>query len=166
MKTSLHAVAIRSFVPMLESLSAILDKAAAHAAQNKLDLPAARLAPDMYTLAQQVQLACDHARNGTARLTGREPRRAANDEKSLADLRARIAATLAYLRAISPDAFEGAEERDCSVPLPGKQVIAMDGSRFLCAWALPHFYFHLVTAYNILRHNGVEIGKSDYLGAP
>ena len=163
MKISAHAMAIGSFVPMLESLSAILDKAKTHATATDVDLPSARLAPDMYTLAQQVRLACDHAHSGTARLLGREPAHAADGEVTLDDLKARIAATVADLKTVAPDAFEGAEQRDCSVPLPGGKVIEMDGLRLLTAWALPHFYFHLVTAYDILRHNGVPLGKQDYL---
>lgn len=163
MKISVHAMAIGSFMPMLESLSAILDKAKAHAAMTGGDLPSARLAPDMYTLAQQVRLACDHARNSTARLLGCEPAHAADGGVTLDDLKARTAATVAHLKTVAPDAFAGAEERDCSVPLPDGKVIEMDGLRFLVAWVLPHFYFHIVTAYDILRHSGVPLGKQDYL---
>ncbi len=163
MKITMRTMAIDSFVPMLESLSGILDKAAAHARENKVDLPNARLAPDMYTLAQQVRLACYHAHNGAARLTGREPPAAANDETTLDDLKERIARTIADLRDVGTDAFDGAETRDCSLPIPGNKVIGMDGLRYLRAWALPHFYFHVVTAYDILRHAGVPIGKLDYL---
>lgn len=148
---------------MLESLSAILDKAKTHAAVTGSDLPSARLAPDMYTLALQVRLACDHAHNGTARLLGREPALAADGDVTLDDLKARIATTVTHLWAFTPDTFEGAEKRDCSITLPGDKVIEMDGLRFLTAWALPHFYFHLVTAYDILRHKGVPLGKQDYL---
>lgn len=163
MKISMRTMALDSFVPMLAGLADILDKAAQHAASRKIDLPNARLAPDMYTLAQQVQLACDYARNGTARLTGRRPSPARNDEKSLADLKARVVATVAALKRVKPEAFAGAEKRDCSIVLSPKLTIEMDGLQFLRAWTLPHFYFHLVTAYDILRHNGVAIGKQDYL---
>lgn len=163
MKISMQTMAIGSFVPMLTSLAVILDKASPFAAEKGIDLPNARLAPDMYTLAQQIQLACDYARNGTARLTGRRPSTARNDEKSLDDLKARVVATVAALKRVKPDAFVGAEKRDCSIPLSPELTIEMDGLSFLRAWALPHFYFHLVTAYDILRHNGVIIGKQDYL---
>ncbi len=165
MKISMHTMAVDTFVPMLESLSQILDKGEAHAKANKLDLVNAKLAPDMYTLARQVQLACDHASNGTARLAGQEASARADDEKTVADLKARIAKTIAFVRALPVSAFEGAEERDCIIAIPNtaKMVIAMNGLQFLRAWALPHFYFHLVTAYDILRHNGVEIGKRDFL---
>jgi hypothetical protein len=165
MKISMHTMSVDSFVPMLESLAAILDKGAARAKSAKLDLVNARLAPDMYTLAQQVQIACSNARDGAGRLAGQKPPRFKDDEKSLAELKALIAKTVAYLKGLPATAFEGAEERDCSIPMPNNPDMAfqMNGLQFLRAWALPHFYFHLVTAYDILRHNGVEIGKQDYL---
>jgi uncharacterized protein len=164
MKISMHTMAVDSFVPMLLSLSALLDKGEAHAKENNIDLPNARLAPDMYTLTQQVQIACDQAKNGVARLIGKEPPRFEDDETTIDALKARIAKTVAYLKSAEPIAFEGSEERDCTVPVPGRGiVIAMDGLQFLRAWALPHFYFHVVTAYDILRHCGVVIGKQDYL---
>lgn len=164
MKISMHTMAINSFVSMLESLSALLDKGEAFANGKSLDLVNARRAPDMYTLAQQVILACYNAKDGTARLTGTPW--AAPDEagKTMAELKAQIAATVKSLRAGPAAAFEGAEERDCSIEPPNTNiVIAMDGLQFLRAWALPHFYFHVVTAYDILRHCGVSIGKQDYL---
>lgn len=163
MSLSLHAMAVESFAPMLRSLSAILGKAAEQAGARAPDLASARLAPDMYTLAQQVQLACRHAGDGVARLAGTVPPRADGDETTLGALRERIAATVGYLESVDADAFEGAEERDCSVPIPGDKVIAMTGVQFLRAWALPHFYFHVVTAYDILRHHGIAVGKQDYL---
>jgi hypothetical protein len=163
MKISMHTMAVDSFVPMLKSLSAILDKGRAYAKTTKLDLVNARLAPDMFTLAQQVQLACDHALGGVARLTGSNPSSVENHERSLDELRDRIANAIEYLKLSEVGAFDAAEDRDCSIPLPNSRVIEMNGLRFLCAWALPHFYFHVVTAYNILRHNQVLIGKQDYL---
>jgi|SRR5215813_3367207 len=159
----MHTMAIDSFVPMLESLSAILDKGAAHAKSTGLELVSARLAPDMFTLVQQVQLACDHARDSVSRLTGKEPPRVENSERSLDDLKARIANTITCLNSIEARAFEGAEDRDCSIPIPNNLVISMNGLQFLRVWALPHFYFHVVTAYDILRHHRVVIGKQDYL---
>ena len=161
MKLSTHDMAVGSFVPMLESLSQVLDKGAEHAA--KLDLVNARLAPDMFTLAQQVQLACHYARDATARLTGKDAVAMEDAETTFAGLRAQIARTLDVVRAASAEAFDGAEERDCSIEIPGDMVIGMNGLQFLRAWSLPHFYFHVVTAYDILRHNGVQIGKQDYL---
>ena len=163
MKISMHTMAIDSFVPMLKSLSAILGKGAEYAKTTRVDLVNARLAPDMFTLAQQVQLACDHARDGVARLTGRKPRPVGNHAKSLEDLRDRIANAVEYLELLEVGDFDGAEDRDCSIPLPDNKVIEMNGLQFLRAWALPHFYFHVVTAYDILRHEQVLIGKQDYL---
>jgi len=138
MKVSMHTTAVDSFVPMLESLSAILDKGAAHAKDKKLDLVSARLAPDMYTLAQQVQLACDQAKDGVSRLMGKEPPHFENTEKTIDDLTARIARTVDHLKKAEPAAFEGAEDRDCSIPIPNDMVIAMNGLQYLRAWALPH----------------------------
>jgi uncharacterized protein len=163
MKISMHSMAVDSFVPMLESLSAILDKGAAHAEDKQLDLMNARLAPDMYTLAQQVQQACYFADNGVSRLIGEKPLATENSEKTIDDLKTRIARTVERIMSVNIAAFEGAEDRDCSVPIENNMIISMSGLRFLRAWALPHFYFHLVTAYDILRHVGVAIGKRDYL---
>ena len=159
----MHTMSVDSFVPMLESLSAILDKGAEHAKTIKLDLVNARLAPDMFTLAQQVRLACDHARDAVARLTGKNLSPVESHEKSFDDLKDRIAKTVEYLKLSEVSAFDDAENRDCSIPLPNNKVITMSGIQFLRAWALPHFYFHVVTAYGILRHNQVVIGKQDYL---
>lgn len=163
MKISMHTMAVDSFVPMLKSLSAILDKGVGYTKTSKLDLVNARLAPDMFTLAQQVELACDHARDGVARLTGRNPSPVENHDKSLDDLKDRIANAVEDLKLYEVGAFDGAEDRDCSVSLPNNRVIDMNGLQFLRAWALPHFYFHIVTAYDILRHKRVVIGKQDYL---
>jgi hypothetical protein len=165
MTISMHVMSVGSFVPMLESLSAILDKAEAHAKATKLDLVDTRLAPDMLTLAKQVQLACDNACNGAARLSAQMPPMFEDDETTIADLKARIAKSIAYLRGLPATSFDGAEDRDCTFPMPNNPKLAfgMNGLDFLRAWALPHFYFHVVTAYDILRHNGVAIGKPDYL---
>ncbi len=165
MKISMHVMSVGSFVPMLESLSAVLDKGAEHAKIKDLDLVNARLAPDMFALTKQVQLACDHACNGAARLVAQRLPAFENDETTIADLKARIAKSIAYLRGLPAASFEGAEDRDCTFPIPfdPKLAIAINGLDFLRAWALPHFYFHVVTAYDILRHNGVAIGKQDYL---
>jgi uncharacterized protein len=163
MKISMHAMTAGSFVPMLESLSAILDKGSAHAKNSARDVMNARLAPDMYTLTRQVQLACDHAKDCVAALTGRAPPAFADDQRTLDDLKRRIASTVDYVNGAGAIAFEGAEERDCSISIPNNMVIAMNGLELLRSWSLPHFYFHLVTAYDILRHCGVAIGKQDYL---
>jgi hypothetical protein len=163
---SAYAMRVETFVPMLRTLSSLLDKGAAHASARKFDsavLVNARLAPDMYSLVKQVQIACDHAKNGTARLVGQEPPRFADDEQTLDQLKERIAKTIDYVQSVAAGAFEGAEGREIEIPMSGDMVFAMNGAQFLRDWALPHFYFHVVTAYDILRHNGVELGKPDYL---
>jgi hypothetical protein len=163
MTSMMYAMAVESFVPGLKSLASLLDKGAVHANEKKLDLVNARLAPDMYTLAQQVQQACQYAKDGTARLTGRVPGERDVVGTSFGELKAEIARTIEHLGNVAAAAFEGAERRDCSIDRSDEGfVITMDGLRFLRAWSLPHFYFHLVTAYDILRHNGVDIGKRDY----
>jgi hypothetical protein len=163
MKVSMHAIAEGTFSAMLESLSEWLDKAAAHAETTRQDLVSARLAPDMFTLAQQVQQACYYARDGMARLSGRASVAKPEVATTLAGLKKQIAEALAVVRATPATAFDGADERDCSIPIADGKLIAMDGLRFLRAWTLPHFYFHVVTAYGILRHSGVALGKYDYL---
>ena len=167
MEISIYAIAIETFVPMLRSLSNVLDKGADHARANKSDPTAlvnARLAPDMYTLAQQVQLATDQARDATARLSGQDAPQLEHNEKTLEELKARIARTIDYVNSVPASAFAGAEDREITIPIPENNIaFEMNGLQFLRDWALPHFYFHVVTAYGILRHNGVNIGKSDYM---
>ena len=162
MSLSMHGMAVDTFVPMLTSLDGCLDKSIAHAKAESLDLVGARLAPDMFTLAQQVQMACHYASDCVARLTGGPAAPMPDTETSLAGLKAQIGRTLEQLRTVRASAFEGAEKRDCSIPLADGMVIAMNGQQLLRAWSLPHFYFHIVTAYGLLRHNGVDIGKQDY----
>ncbi len=159
----MHGMAVGTFAAMLESLSEVLAKGAAHAASAKTDLVDARLASDMFTLAQQVQQACHYARDGVSRLTGKGSTAMEAAETSFPGLRAQIARTLDVVRAAPAAAFDGAEERDCSIEVPGDMVIQLNGLELLRAWSIPHFYFHVVTAYDILRHAGVAIGKKDYL---
>src|SRR5689334_6970335 len=118
MKISMHVMSVGSFVPMLESLSAVLDKGAAHAKAKHLELVDARLAPDMFALAKQVQLACDNACNGAARLAAQKPPAFGNDEATFADLKTRIAKSVTYLRQLPSDSFDGAEDRDCGFAMP------------------------------------------------
>ena len=168
MKPLLYTMSVETFAPMLKSLSAILDKAAQFAATKKFDpsvLVEARLAPDMLTLARQVQIASDHAKGTAARLTGQDPPKFEDNEKTLDDLKARIATTIAYLEGVPASAFEGAEERRINMPLRDEMRLECNGLEYLRDWAFPNFYFHVVTAYDILRHNGVEIGKQDYLAS-
>ena len=169
MKISMQNISIDSFAPVLQSLSQLLDKAAAREAAAKIDLANARLAPDMYTLAQQVRIACVQARDCVARLTGRDlplraPSPVENEEATIGDLKTRIADTITTLASAEAANFEGSEDRDCSIDIPnGGGVIVMNGLQYLRSWALPQFYFHVVTAYDILRHHGVELGKKDYM---
>jgi uncharacterized protein len=162
MKISMRTMAVDTFVPMLESLAAVLDKGAAHAKAAGVDLVDARLAPDMFTLAQQVQQACYYAADAAARLVGRPGAKMPDAERTFAGLKTQIRGTIDRVRGVPAAAFAGAEQCDCSIEIPGGKVIEMNGLRFLRAWALPHFYFHVVTAYDILRHKGVAIGKTDY----
>lgn len=159
----MFTMAVDTFMPMLKDLSTVLDKGAEHLRDRNFDLPNARLAPDMFTLTQQVQLACGHAADGVSRLLGKQLQLVENNEKTIDDLKFRIRRTIDDLRNTQPAAFEGSEDRDCSIFLPNDMVIAMNGLQFLRDWALPHFYFHVVTAYAILRHSGVSLGKQDYL---
>jgi len=164
---STYTFAIETFVPMLRSLSGVLDKGAEHANATKSDpavLLNARLAPDMYTLTQQVHLACDQARDTMARLSGQDAPQSENNEETLEELKARIAKTINYIESVRAAAFEGAEDRKITIPIPENNIdFEMNGLQFLRDWALPHFYFHVVTAYDILRNNGVDIGKRDYM---
>lgn len=163
MTFSMHTMAVDTFSGMLESLAQWLDRGAAYAEAKRFDMVSARLAPDMYPLSQQVQQACFHARDAVGRLTGKGAAATDETEKTVAGLKQQIARTLEHLRGVDATAFEGAEERDCSITTPNGMLIAMNGAQYLRAWALPHFYFHVVTAYDILRHDGVDLGKKDYL---
>jgi uncharacterized protein len=166
MKLTLHAASVGVFEPMLTNLSAILDKAAAHAKAKGIDpavLLSARLAPDMFPLMRQVQLASDFAKNSTARLAGQDPPRFADEEQTFDDLKVRLARTLDFLKTVPANALDGAEDRDIRVPLR-ERTLELKGLPFLQRWALPNFFFHMTTAYDILRHNGLELGKRDFTG--
>jgi hypothetical protein len=166
MSFSFHATAAGTFTGMLGSLSKILDKAGEYAVAegwNTAKLPDARLAPDMFPLTKQVQIACDHAKNAMARLAGQEPPRFADEEQTVGDLKDRIARCLAFVKSVPESAFDGAEDRRIVIPLFNDLVLDMKGAQLLRDWFLPHFYFHVVTAYDILRHTGVPLGKLDYM---
>jgi len=164
MKISMYTMAVDSFVPGLESLSKILDIGAAYAKEHGVDLVQARLAPDMFTLAQQVQVACYQATDGVTRLTGGPAGSISHEGKTFEELNADIAKAITFVRAVPASAFEGSETRDCSVTPPNAGIIIkMDGLLFLRSWLLPHFYFHLTTAYDILRHKGVPLGKLNFM---
>ena len=165
---SMYRASLPVFVRTLTNLKAILAKAAAHAESRKLDplvLTGARLYPDMFPLARQVQVACDTAKNSAARLAGVEAPKHEDTEKSFAELQARLDKTLAYLRTFEPKQIDGSEERTVKMPSPGGEV-GFRGEDYLLYFALPNLFFHATTAYAILRHNGVEVGKMDFLGRP
>jgi hypothetical protein len=161
----MYDMTIPQFTKMLNNLSLILDKAASYADHKKIDqkvLLNARLAPDQLHLIRQVQIACDTAKGMAARLSGQEPPKHEDTEQTIAELKVRIKKCTDYMATIKKEQFNGWEKR--MVPMgfmPGKGVI---GAEYLPQMVLPNFYFHVTLAYEILRHNGLEIGKMDYLG--
>ncbi len=166
MKAPMHAFSVELFSNVLENLSWILEKGAASAAQRKIEptvLLAARLAPDMLPLTRQIQIAGDVAKNSVARLAGQEPPRFEDNETTIEQLRARLARTIDCIKSVPASAFEGAETRDITVPA-GERTLEFKGLAFLQTWAIPNVFFHVTTAYNILRHNGVDLGKRDFIG--
>ena len=165
MKVLMHALSVEVFSHTLGNLALILEKAGANAAQRKFDtgvLLGARLAPDMLPLTRQVKIASDIAKNSVARLAGQEPPRFEDTETSIEQLRARIARTIDFLKSVPASALEGSETRTVKVPLE-ERTLEFTGVDFLQRWAIPNVFFHVVTAYDILRHNGVDLGKRDYL---
>ncbi|ARU29151.1 DUF1993 family protein [Cellvibrio sp. PSBB006] len=162
----LYELTVIQFSKMLTNLDLILDKAAAYAEAKKFNsevLLNARLAPDQFHLIRQVQIACDTAKLGVARLTGKTAPVHEDNETSVAELKARIHDVLAFLSSMNPQDFEGAKERSISQPRwEGKYLT---GFEYAVQHAVPNLYFHITTAYAILRHNGVDLGKKDYLGA-
>jgi uncharacterized protein len=152
----------------LNALSGLLDKAAAFAAAKKLDpavLPQWRLAPDMYPLSRQVQIACDQAKNGASRLAGVEPPRYEDNETTIDQLKARIAKTIAYVNTLDVKKIDAASDREITFPLGPTNKGHMKGDDYLTHFVLPNFYFHITAAYAILRQCGVDIGKRDFVGA-
>jgi len=168
MSYSLSRASLPAFKLGLATLSALLDKAAAFCAAKKIDeavLLQARLAPDMFAFVRQVQIATDLAKNGAARLAGVEAPHQADDETSIAQLKTRIYATLRHLDTFDPVKIDASQAREIVFPMGPTAKGSMKGEDYLAQFLLPSFYFHVTTAYAILRHNGVEIGKRDYLGA-
>ena len=166
MTISMYQASVPCFVRTLGNLSAILDKAQGHVDANKIDplaLTSYRLFPDMLPMTRQVQIACDAAKGLVARLSGLENPVHEDTEKTLVELQARIAKTLAFVQSVTPAQLDGTEEKDIVVKR-GDTETHYKGMQYLLGNALPNFYFHVTTAYNILRHNGVEIGKRDYIG--
>ena len=166
MPLSMHQAAVPAFLQTLNALSAILAKAEAFATERKIDpavLLAWRLAPDMFTLTRQVQIATDHAKGGCARLAGIEVPKWPDDEQTFAELRARIARTIAYVEGFKPADLDGSEDRAITLTA-GPRELRFKGQQYLVSFALPNLYFHATTAYAILRHCGLPIGKRDFLG--
>jgi hypothetical protein len=166
MNISMYQASVPVFIRVLENLAAILEKTAAHAEARKIDpavLLASRLYPDMFPLVKQVQIASDAAKGGAARLAQMEPPAYEDNEATLADLVARLRKTVAYLRTIGAEQIDGSEDRTVTWKTR-TATKTMQGMPYLLNHVLPNLYFHVTTAYAILRHNGVEIGKGDFLG--
>lgn len=164
---SFYDATVPAFLQILGSLSGILSKAEAHCKAKNIQpevLLGARLYPDMLPFAKQIQLVCDFAAKGCARLTHSEVPSTPDTEKSFEELKARLANTIDYVKAFKPAQFDGADSREVTFPVGPDKTLTLKGQQFLNAFAFPNFYFHAATAHGILRHNGVEIGKRDFLG--
>ncbi|MBN8936734.1 MAG: DUF1993 domain-containing protein [Rhizobiales bacterium] len=169
MSVSMYTVSIPVFMQHLNGLSTVLDKAAAWAAARKVneaDLLNMRLSPDMYNLARQVRAATDHAANAAGRLAGKELPKFANDETTIGQLKDRIAKTIEYLKSVKQNEVDGTEGKDISITFPNGNTRQFTGQSLLLGNSLPNFWFHTTTAYDIVRHCGVEVGKRDFMGTP
>jgi uncharacterized protein len=170
MNISMHSASVGVYTKLLTNLAAILDKAEAWVAERKLDPNAilhSRLAPDMFIFTRQVQIATDMAKGTAARLAGQEPPRYEDNETSFAELKARVAKTVSFLQGLPPAAFEDAASRAITLKLgpPGKQTeYSFVGLDYLQGFGTPNVYFHYSMVYALLRHNGLDIGKRDYVG--
>jgi hypothetical protein len=163
----MYDASIPAFIRTLNNLSAILDKAVAYAEARKIDpavLVNARLAPDMFPLSRQVQIATDGVKGCAARLAGTEVPSYPDTESTFPELKARIAKTADFLKSFKPAQIDGSEERKVAFKVGGQDRSFL-GKPYLFEYVIPNFYFHVTTAYDILRHNGLEIGKKDYLGS-
>jgi uncharacterized protein len=166
MTISMYQASVPSLIRSLNNLAAILEKGAAHAEAKKIDpavLIGSRLYPDMFSLGRQVQIASDIARRGAARLAGLEAPKIEDNETTFPELIARLQKTTSYLETLTPNLIDGTEEKSISLPV-GKDTMTFEGMSYLLYFILPNVYFHVTTAYNILRHSGVEVGKIDFLG--
>ena len=162
----MHHRSVAVYDRFLGNLSKLLTKAEAHCVARNIKPEAIltfRLFPDMFPFAKQVQLSCDFAARAAARLAGEEPKSFPDTETSFAELQDRIAAARGYMAAFDPARYDGAETRQVKIKIRGNEV-SMTGEAFLNLYSLPQFYFHIATVYNILGHNGVEVGKGDYMG--
>jgi len=168
MTISMYQASVPRFVNILGNLSNILDKAQAHVDAKKIDgttLTSYRLFPDMLPMTTQVQIACDAAKGVVGRLAGVEMPVFDDKETTLAELKARVDKTIAFIQSVPAEKIDGSEDKDIVIVRRDKET-RYKGMQFLLGHAIPNFYFHVTTAYNILRHNGVEIGKRDFLGNP
>jgi hypothetical protein len=168
MKISMYQASAPRFANTLRNLSAILDKGQAHCEAKKIEpavMGGMRLIADMLPLTNQVQIACDTAKGAVARLAGVEIPKYQDTEQTLAELKQRIAKTIDFILSVKPDSIEGSEDKDIVIRLGGKDT-TLKGMQYLFGHAYPNFYFHVTTAYNILRDNGVDVGKRDYIGTP
>ena len=166
MTISMYDASVPQFKKMLGNLSAILKKAEAHSTTKKIDekvVLESRLSLDMFALTKQVQIACDQAKNGLARLAGVEPPKIADQEASFQELQERIARTIAFVDSLTPEQLNTSTNKEIKFSIR-EWKFEFIGDQYLLTWIIPNFYFHITTAYNILRHHGVEIGKTDYLG--
>jgi hypothetical protein len=166
MSLSMYQASVPVFTQILGALGGVLEKAEAHAAAKKIDpavLIGARLAPDMFPLGRQIQIACDFGKGATARLAGVEVPSWGDDEKTLADFRTRIKKTVDYVQGFKPAQVDGSEAREITLKV-GPNMRTFKGQPYLLQFVMPNFFFHSTTAYAILRHNGVELGKRDFMG--
>lgn len=164
----MYQASVPSLIRSLNNLAAILEKGAAHAEARKIDpavLINSRLYPDMFPLGRQVQIASDIARRGAARLAGLEAPKLEDNETNFPELIARLQKTTAYLETLTPEQIDGSESKSITLPV-GNDTMTFEGLPYLMYFVLPNVYFHVTTAYDILRHCGVELGKRDYLGKP
>lgn len=169
MTVSMYKISVPIFMQFLGSLSAVLDKAAAHCEAKKIDpsvLVNMRLSPDMFPLLRQVRAATDHAVNATARLAGVEPPTFANTEVTFPELKERLAKAIDFVKGFRPDQIDGTEDKAIKITFPSGATRDFTGQSLLLNNSLPNFYFHCTTAYDILRHCGVELGKRDFMGTP
>jgi hypothetical protein len=169
MTVSMYKISVPIFMQFLTGLSAVLDKAAAHAEAKKIEpsvLLNTRLAPDMYPLLRQVRAATDHAISACGRLAGADLPTFANTEATIPELKDRIAKTIEFLKSLKPAQIDGSEDKEIKITFPSGAVREFTGQSLLLNNSLPNFYFHCTTAYDILRHCGLEIGKRDFMGTP
>src|SRR5438132_13284481 len=168
MTISMYQASTPRFATMLRNLSTLIDKAEAHCAAKKVEpaaLTTARLFPDMFPFTRQVQIACDTAKGAVARLAGVDIPKHEDTEQTFAELKSRIAKTLDFIESVGAGKIDGSDDKEIVLPMRSGER-RFKGMPYLLGFAYPNFYFHVTTAYNILRHNGVEIGKTDFIGRP